>query len=262
MDRYGDAPIIYTRVGICADTLMETGKAFNNGLTRDKFMEITKIKITSARDKLRDMERYGFIQQTPNGTYVLTDQGKAILSGGLQRSSAIQAAINKSPLWKQLVATIGKTPDRTLFDKTVRSISSLSNIDAESLYNLWSAYNSDIQCLTKSPPFASRPFVRNFISQSHIPSEYSGESTPIAPPTQNIEPDDSQRSNAVGSGNKENITTSLKTHPNEEQLPAPGKVDYRGHVVVVTDDLTAGFAEDLVKKMIKDLKRKGVEFDE
>ena len=32
--------------------------------------------------------------------------------------------------------------------------------------------------------------------------------------------------------------------------------------MVVTDDLTAKFAESLVKKMIKDLKRKGVEFDE
>ena len=98
MDRYGDAPIIYTRVGICADTIREISEGFNAGLTRDKFMETTKIKITSARDKLRDMELYGFIQQTKNGTYVLTDRGKAILSDGPHRSSADRGCGKQIPV--------------------------------------------------------------------------------------------------------------------------------------------------------------------
>ena len=57
------------------------------------------------------------------------------------------------------------------------------------------------------------------------------------------------------------VPTPSEAH-NGGEWPNPGKVEYRGHVVVVTDDLTAKFAENLVKKMIKDLKRKGVEFDE
>ena len=259
MDRYGDAPIIYTRVGICADTIREISEGFNAGLTRDKFMETTKIKITSARDKLRDMELYGFIQQTKNGTYVLTDRGKAILSDGPHRSSAIEAAVNRSPLWKQLIATIGKTPDKALFDKTVRSIPSLINIDTDSLDNLWSAYNADIQCITKNPPYSSRqPFVRKLTL--HIPSTFTVEPAHTAP-TQNTQPDNSSQ-HALGNGNEGTTAAPLQTHAVEEQAPNPGKVEYRGHVVVVTDDLTAKFAESLVKKMIKDLKRKGVEFDE
>jgi hypothetical protein len=257
-NRYGDAPIIYTRVGICADTLIEIGVPYSGGFTRDQFTEVTKLKISSVRDKLRDMELYGFIQQTGKETYVITESGRSIIEGGVKRSIALENAISRSPLWGHLIGTIGKMPDRTSFDIQVRAYSSLFDIDAESLGNLWSAYNSDISCISKNPPFATRkPASRKFMVSTPAKVDIS---INTLTPNQQTGGNQELQIKPIEQG-KDIVIESKPSLPEEPPLE-PGLVEYRGHKVTVTDDLTAKFAESLVKKMIKDLKRKGIEFDE
>lgn len=259
-NRYWDASIIFTRVGLSADTLLEVGEKYNVGFNRAQFAEVTKLKITSLRDKLRDLRLYGFIKQTGVDYYIITEEGKSIIAGGPQRAIAIEAAVNRSLLWKQLLSTIGKTPDRVSFDRAVKSVPELSDIDTNSLDNLWFAFNADVACINKNPPFSSRQTSIHKLTL-HMPGTYVVEpSHVITPPpdTQNtprLEPITTVQGN-------ENKITIPPTPREDERAPEPGKVEYRGHAVVVTDDLTAKFAESLVKKMIKDLKRKGVEFDE
>jgi hypothetical protein len=155
-DRYWDADIVFTRVGLYVDDIREHGEKFILGLTRDQFMNLAKIKITSARDKLRDYTLYGGIQQNDDGVYTLTERGKALLSDGPQRSAAIEVAVNQSPLWRNLISTIGKNPSKESFDRAIKSIPSLANINAGSLANLWYAFTADVACITKkNPPFAS-----------------------------------------------------------------------------------------------------------
>jgi hypothetical protein len=154
--RYGGADVIFTRMGVSLDTHLDMGKMFDTSYTRKQIEETTKLGASSIREKLRDMERWGFIKQTGRDIYTITDLGKAIIEGGEKRISAIETALNNSPLWKHLINNIGKTPDRTKFDNAVKSESGLANISKDALDNLWSGYNADINCITKSPPFATR----------------------------------------------------------------------------------------------------------
>ena len=154
--RYGEADVVFTRMGVSLDTHLDMGKMFNPSYTRKQLEETTKLGASSIREKLRDLERWGFVKQTGVGIYTITDLGKAIIEGGEKRASAIETALNNSPLWKYLINTIGKTPDRTKFDNAVKSVSGLTNISKDALDNLWSGYNADINCITKSPPFATR----------------------------------------------------------------------------------------------------------
>lgn len=154
--RYGGANVIFTRMGVSLDTHLSMGKMFNTSYTRKQIEETTKLGASSIREKLRDMERWGFVKHTGVDVYNITDLGNAVIEGGEKRASAIETALNNSPLWKHLINTIGKTPDRTKFDNAVKSVSGLANISKDALDNLWSGYNADINCITKSPPFATR----------------------------------------------------------------------------------------------------------
>ena len=66
MGRFSNVPTVQTRVGLVSDNLIEVGAVCPTTFNRFRFMDITKSKNTSARDKLRDLVFYGFITQNNN----------------------------------------------------------------------------------------------------------------------------------------------------------------------------------------------------
>ena len=178
MDRYGDVPIIYTRLGVVCDALIEASTKYLPSFTREQFVELTGLGESSVRDKLRDMEKYGLVQKDKK-TYTITKRGLDIVNGGPERKSAMRECINLEPLWVELTKTIGETPDRDTFDKTIRGYKeSYSKFSKEILNNIWSAYVSDLSCLKKSPPFKEKisDFIKRkpgFHTDSSAPSTIS-----------------------------------------------------------------------------------------
>lgn len=271
MGRFSNIPTVQTRVGLVSDNLIEVGAVRPATFNRFQFMDITKSKNTSARDKLRDLVFYGFIAQN-NNVYTITSLGHSIISGTPeQRTAAIQTAIKRNPVWNYIIEKTGTlNPSRDIFEKLIKE--RYGNVEPTVLENLWNAFKYDVSCTTKEPPFSdwlsavrSSPYVNKTTAPAPVPVETPEQTTrPIITPESSLtlQHDNIQQSDNFKDKTKEGAVPTPSEAHNGGEWPNPGKVEYRGHVVVVTDDLTAKFAENLVKKMIKDLKRKGVEFDE
>ena len=154
MSKYEHATI-YTRLGLECDHIIEVGKKYPTKFTRSQFSQVTRLGSSSTGDKLRDMEDYGLVQRDDTTFYyTITKIGLAIIAGGVERKSAILAAINNVPLWAQLINSIGRTPSQETFDKTIKGLPQYAHFDRETLNKLWFAYNYDISCLTKEPPYS------------------------------------------------------------------------------------------------------------
>jgi len=170
-NRYGDAPIIYTRVGVILDTLIDTGKEHDQGFSRDRFVAVTGLKESSVRDKLRDMALYGLIQTAGGNLFTITDTGRSIIHGSANKKSVIEYLVKRSKLWDHIISQIGFTPERNAFDTVVKLYPQLNNIDNESLDNLWSAFNADVGCIEKNPPYATRKSTGRIIAKPQISSQ-------------------------------------------------------------------------------------------
>jgi hypothetical protein len=152
MSRFGNVPIIYTRIGLLADNLIEVSKKYPTVFTRNQFVEIIGSKPTSTADKLRDMVSYGLIIRN-NDTYTISESGQAIIKGSpAERSSKIEIALNKCPVWNYLITTVGKRPNRDVFDRVLTT--HYGKINSEILENLWNAYKQDISSISSAPPFS------------------------------------------------------------------------------------------------------------
>ncbi len=215
MSRYAGA-IVYTRLGLIIDHLIEVSKKYPSSFTRAQFAEVTKLKESSTGDKLRDMEKYGLINRN-DSNYTISASGQAILSGGTARQSEILTAINKVPLWAHLIKLIGKTPERDLFNRTVKGIPEYINLNTEVLGNLWFAYNYDISCITKSPPFSdwSSKVHKSALTQYKFPPDFPQEIEKSMPP-------------------ESIIKTQLKNQPTEEvkEIKTPVETSHKKEEVM------------------------------
>ena len=100
------------------------------------------------------MELFGLIHRN-NNICTISGWGLAITRGGAERATAIETAIRRVPLWDQLIKTIGKTPDREIFNKSIRANTiNGDKIGIHTLDEVWYAYTEDISCISKSPPFS------------------------------------------------------------------------------------------------------------
>ena len=262
MTRYGDVPIIFTRLGLAIDHLIEVSKKYPSTFTRAQFVEVTNLKPTSTADKLRDMELYGLIRRN-NAIYTISESGKKIIVGSPERSSEILAAINKIPLWAHLIKTIGKNPDRNTFDKSIKGFGHYGNLSIETLDQLWYAFTDDLSCITKSPPFSkwSSMVRKSATSHPRIPGpsinhtvQQKKEMIVIPEPavkTQNTE-------STIQNAEEEEKIEKTESH---KSTPNYGVIEYKGHQFEINDDLSYGFAEQIMKKIKKDLENKGVEFE-
>jgi hypothetical protein len=269
MSRYQKA-IVYTRLGLGSDHLIEVGTHHPSTFTRYQFSEITKSGASSTGDKLRDMALYGLITKSGN-TYKITENGHAIINGGSERSSAILAAINNVPLWAHLMKSIGKTPKKETFDKAIKEIPQYANLDAETLDNLWKAYNYDISCITKSPPFSDwRSAVHKFpppITLKTSPHETEhvnnlSKSDTVVPHVDISPPKSGDSSVQIGS--KEPYVKHSISHPSFEAKMTLSSEEY--HILIldgielvrIRKTLPAcTFAEGIIQEIRAEISRKG-----
>jgi len=268
MVRYGNVPIIFTRLGLAIDHLIEVSKKYPTSFTRAQFVEITGLKATSTADKLRDMELYGLIHRN-NTTYMISESGKAIISGNSDSPSKILATINKIPLWAHLITTIGKTPNKDVFEKTVKALPHYGNLDEETLNQLWYAFTDDLSCINKSPPFSkwSSTVRKSGPNQPRIPEPPSKQTLSaiketVVIPSPTVKPQNPELT--VHTINKEETNEKTeKPSLKPESTLNYGVIEYKGHRFEINDDLSYGFAEQIMIKIKKDLERHmGVKFEE
>jgi|GEM_PF-2915487 len=227
MDRYGDVPIFYTRLGVTADAYLDVSEVYYPSFTREQFAELTGLGESSIRDKLRDMEKYGFVERDKK-TYTSTKRGIAIKTGGPERQAAMWEAINLEPLWVGAIRAIGDKPERGVFDRWLKGLNEeYNNFSQEILDNIWSAFVSDISCTTRAPPYKGK--ITDVIKRKP-----SFTPPPISPTANNIPQNEVKK-------NEPAIQTKIQeVHmeaPNEKPQPS-------GSITVVSQDLI-GLAEYL-----------------
>lgn len=150
--RFGNIPVINTRIGLLMDNLIEVSKKHPSVFTRNQFVEIIGSKPTSTADKLRDMVSYGLILRSGD-KYTISESGQAIIRGSpAERSSKIEVALNRCPVWNYLITTVGKRPNRDVFNNAL--VTHYGKINSEILENLWNAYKQDISSVSGAPPFS------------------------------------------------------------------------------------------------------------
>ncbi|WP_292369047.1 hypothetical protein [Methanoregula sp. UBA64] len=159
--KFGDYSIVFTRLGILLDHLIQMSKAYPYEFTRGQFVEITKLKPTSTAAKLQGMEQFGLVRKTGN-IYKISDLGQKIIYGGTERTRAIEAVVRSIPLWSILLTNVGKNPDLPSFARSVKQITRIDDITLqENIEKLFYAFMEDVACINRTPPFSKYSVIYN-----------------------------------------------------------------------------------------------------
>jgi hypothetical protein len=238
---YGD----YTITGIRLRTILDTqitlrGKSITT-FNQSQFYDITGAIRSSHGpiDKLNDMVRFGLLTKKDQ-TYTITELAKEFLeSDGAERSKVVEKIIRQIPLWNKLLDAVGKNPSLSLFEGTVRQITQAKpEIIARNLQRLLNAYNGDVECIHKSPPYGK---ISALIGRSRT----------------NKEPSKSSIQYEIGRVSSSVTAGSDKTPPNPDIKMS---IEYGIHHVDIVDELSYRFAEQMLVVIKKELMNRGVRF--
>jgi hypothetical protein len=167
---YGDYVITETRLGLLLDHIITVGKKYPVSFDKKQFTESIGATPSSngPADKLRDMIRYGLLSKN-NQKYIISDLGKAVIHGGIERANAIDTIIRKIPLWVKLNDAVGPKPKIDAFTKAVKQITHADNgVIKKNINSLWNAFSKDIACKTKTPPYSN---VSAILGKRRIPKD-------------------------------------------------------------------------------------------
>src|SRR5208283_559728 len=229
--RYGEFKITGIRLRTVLDTVIMLNEKSLKEFSKQQFYSITKSALSSHGpiDKIIDMQRFGLLESTENFTFLVTPLGEEFLkSFGEERSKVVERIFLKIPLWKELFDAIGKNPSIETFSLKFREITKASpELIDRNLTRLYSAYNGDIECINKTPPYGVvSPLIgRTKKSQISVPSGY------------NID--------------NNNDVSDVVTPPSKMSIT------FGEHQIDITDELTFRFAEQMLVMMKKELARRG-----
>jgi hypothetical protein len=258
--KYGEYSIVFTRLGILIDHLIEVSKKYPTTFNRKQFVEITQLKPTSTLAKLQSMEQFKLVQSS-GSNYAITPLGQMIIRGGSERTKAIETVVRSVPLWNHLINTVGKTPDKLKFSAAIKQITNVDDkILKENLDRLLYAYTDDVSCITRTPPFSKYSVIysKSGASKALGPSTVNA-APPLTAVVPELKPTDIEHTaHSVIHMDEGNGTTVL----DGDKSTNYGIIEYKGHKFEINDDLSYGFADQIMKKIKKDLERDGVVFDE
>jgi hypothetical protein len=234
--KYGDFVITGTRLRTVLDTEIMLNEMAITSLDKDKFYVITGSAPSSHGpiDKLNDMVRFGLLTKT-NQNFTITPLGYEFLNSSEQeRSKVVDKIIRNIPLWNTLLDMIGENPNLEAFSNTIREITQASpEIINRNLTRLHSAYLGDVECIHKKPPYGK-------------PSPLTGR-TRSAPKGEWFYP---EKKGYKG------------IHPSDDIPPNPSiemSIRYGDHNVIIKDELSYRFAEQVMMMIRKELVRRGIQ---
>jgi hypothetical protein len=270
--RYG---VTKTRLGLLLDHLIDVSKKQPSLFDRQQFIKITRLGNTSTADKLKDMVTFGLISKQDRSNYIINPLMHAIVKGGSERTSAIKTAIKKISLWDQLLnKAIDAKTDKNSFKSAIKSITNVGDKQiAEDIDWLWYAYTEDISCIDKTPPFS-------IYSEIFGKAEITQRSSDVQN-NRNLQENEMDTSIPRGLQDHQIIEPTAKIileqpaeHPKKEQtaekhpqliLHKPrskyGFIEYQEHRFEIKDELSYGFAEQIMRKIKKDLEEQGVKLE-
>jgi len=229
MSRFGKVPMIYTRIGLLMDNLIEVSKKYPAVFTRDQFVEVIGSKPTSTADKLRDMVSYGLIIRDGD-TYTISEAGQVIIKGNsAERSSTIKTALKNNKVWAYLISAIGVSPNREVFKKALTA--HYGEVNSEILENLWNAYRQDISSISSVPPFSKWSTT---VRKSTVPPDTPhGKATAEQKEEIIVIPESRNNKTQLGSivqltepakENEPSVQTKTESNPFEEEPKPPEKI--------------------------------------
>lgn len=236
LEQYG---LTNTRVGLLLDHLMTIGEKFQGLFVRRQFAEEIGARVTSdgPNNKLKDMVKVGLLVKVDRG-YVISELGKGIINSGTGRTALIGKVIHNLPVWDKLLSQIGPEPDKTVFAKAFKELTDADDAFInENLGRLWYAYTDDVGCIKRSPPYSKWSMI---LKRSTKPQQ----TIKIVPPQPK------NNSNLISSIEKE---TRISTPAKLKSPITYGTIEYKGHKFVINDELSYGFAEQIMRKIKKDL---------
>ena len=236
--KYGQFKITGIRLRTILDTVIMLNEKSFTTFSKDQFYNITKSALSSHGpiDKLVDMGRFGLLEKTEHFTFEITPLGEEFLkSSGEERSKIIERIFRNIPLWNELFDTIGKNPSIETFSSKVREITQASpELIDRNLARLYSAYNGDIECINKTPPYGvMSPLIGRTKLSRDTRKIIHNENRII--PLSNNEPDNTPPDTTI----KMSIT-------------------YGSRDIPIVDELSYRFAEQVMVMIRKELARRGV----
>jgi hypothetical protein len=233
---YAGFIITGTRLRTALDTEIMLNEKSIKFLNKERFYEITGSAPSSHGpiDKLNDMIRFGLLTKS-NQTFTITALGEEFLkSSGEERAKAVEKIIRNIPLWNKLLDTVGNNPSLDTFSTHIRAITQAKpEIIDRNLTRLHSAYLGDIECIHKKPPYGK-------------PSPLTGRT----------------RASLSGEWFFDEKKVHKGTPQPDDTLPDPSiemSIKYGDHNVIVKDELSYRFAEQVMVMIRKELVRRGVQ---
>jgi len=228
--KYGDFKITGIRLRTALDTVIMLNERSITSFDKEQFYKITKSAPSSHGpvDKLVDMVRFGLLEKTAQ-TFTITQMGHDFLkSTGTERQKIVEKIIRNISLWNKLLDAIGKNPTLDEFSINVRDITKANaDLIERNLSRLYSAYNGDLECISKTPPYGT-----------------------VSPLIGRVRKAD-QSCSDEGFVENEDVQNASST-------PVIMSITFGDHRVDITDELTYRFAEQMMVMIKKELARRGV----
>jgi hypothetical protein len=156
----GSMSIPRSRLGILLDTMIVLNNEYpSSDFNKTQFTESLGLspKSSGPDHKISDMILFGLLTKGEKGQQIaITNLGKKIINTtGIERTSAIEEAVKKIPLWEKLLNSIGEDTENENFTVTVKTLTGLDDDEIqEKISGLKFAYKEDIGCIKRSPPYS------------------------------------------------------------------------------------------------------------